>query len=265
MPAYFISHGGGPCFFMDWSPMGPKDTWVKMEAWLRGFRSTLPAMPRALVVLSAHWEESEVTIQKVEAPALIYDYYGFPKHTYSLQYPAKGDARVSDRVKALLDLAAIPNRIDPDRGYDHGIFIPLLLMFPEAEVPVIAVSLKKSLDPRDHLELGKALAPLREEGVLILGSGMSNHNLRALFSGLPTAPGSEEFDQWLRRAVESPAQERNEALAGWSRAPVARLTHLREEHLIPLLVAAGAAGEDPGRLEFSDKIMGAQNSSFSFG
>ena len=250
---------------MDWSPIGPKETWAKMEFWLRNFQKTLPMRPKAILVISAHWEESCVTIQRMGKPDLIYDYSGFPPHTYRLQYPALGDLSLSDRVASLLKAAGVESRFDEKRGYDHGVFVPLLLMFPEADIPVIQVSLKKTLDPREHFEVGKALAPLRDEGVLILGSGMSYHNLRALFAGLPTAPGSEEFDQWIREVVSAEPRAREVALREWKKAPGGVLAHPREEHLLPLMVIAGAAGQDAGALEFSDKIMGAQSSSFSFG
>jgi aromatic ring-opening dioxygenase catalytic subunit (LigB family) len=236
-----------------------------MEAWLKGFQKMLPAKPKAIVVISAHWEESVVTIQRLAQPNLIYDYYGFPPHTYQLQYSAAGDLGLSDQVVSLLQKAGIPSRIDEHRGYDHGVFVPLLLMFPDADVPVIQVSLKKTLDPKEHLDFGRALAPLRDEGVLILGSGMSYHNLRALFSGLPTAPGSEEFDQWVRTIVAQEPSTRDQALTTWRSAPGGALAHPREEHLMPLMVVAGAAGQDSGALEFSDKMMGAKSSSFSFG
>lgn len=265
MPVFYLSHGGGPCFFMDWSPIGPKDTWYRMEAWLKDFRSLLPETPRAILVVSAHWEESDFTVQRVEDPGLIYDYEGFPPHTYELRYPARGDPALSHRISHLLGAAGIPARENTARGYDHGVFVPLLLMFPEASIPVVQVSLKSGLDPEEHLAMGRALAPLRKEGVLILGSGMSYHNLRALFAGLPVAPGSEEFDSWMGKVATLDQEHRDAALLGWRSAPGALLAHPREEHLIPLMVIAGAAEGDPGAVAFTDTVMGAKNSSISFG
>jgi aromatic ring-opening dioxygenase catalytic subunit (LigB family) len=150
-----------------------------------------------------------------------------------------------------------------DRGFDHGAFVPLKVAFPEAQIPVVTLSLAASLDPALHLAAGRALAPLRDEGVLIIASGMSFHNLRAYFN--PETPQrARAFDEWLTKAVESPASDRDALLTGWRAAPFAAYAHPREEHLIPLFVAAGAGGEAPGQRIFNDEPMDAAISAYRF-
>ncbi len=265
-PTWFIPHGGGPCFFMDWRQMGgPADTWDKMAAWLRGLADTLPAKPKAIVVISGHWEEAVFTASTAAAPAMIYDYTGFPPHTYELQYPAPGAPEVAARIVELLQGAGLAAETSPSRGFDHGIFIPLLLIFPDADIPVVPLSLTRDLDPEAHLKAGQALQALREEGVLIIGSGMSYHNMRAFRTPAATAP-SEAFDRWLTDTIgDEDAESRWHGLAHWAEAPAARNAHPREEHLLPLMVAAGAAGDAPGVRVFSDVAMEAHLSGFRFG
>lgn len=263
-PTLFIPHGGGPCFFMDWSLMGgPADTWNKTAEWLRSLAQSLPERPKAILVVSGHWEEPDFTVASVPSPALIYDYSGFPPHTYQLRYPAPGSPALAARVIELLEDAGIPARANGTRGFDHGIFIPFLLSFPDGDIPVVPMSLKTSLDPADHLAAGRALAPLRDEGVLIVGSGMSYHNMHAFRTPAATAP-SALFDRWLTEAVEQP-DRRAERLANWSEGPAARNAHPREEHLLPLMVAVGAGGDAPGVRIFSDVVMQATISAFRFG
>ena len=261
-PAIFLPHGGGPCFFMDWT-WGPADTWHATERFLQGIAATLPELPKALLVVSGHWEEPAFTASAAPAPSLIYDYSGFPEHTYRLTWPAPGDPALAARVAALLKQAGLPSAISPSRGYDHGVFVPLKVAFPQAQVPVVTLSLAASLDPALHLAAGRALAPLREEGVLIVASGMSFHNLRGYLR--PETPArARAFDEWLTAAVESPAPQRNQLLAGWREAPFAAYAHPREEHLIPLMVAAGAGGNAPGARIFHDEPMGAALSAYRF-
>jgi aromatic ring-opening dioxygenase catalytic subunit (LigB family) len=261
-PSIFLPHGGGPCFFMDWT-WGPADTWHRTERFLAGLAATLPAPPRALLVVSGHWDEPVFTASAAAHPQLIFDYYGFPPHTYKLTWPAPGDPELAHQVRALLKNAGLPAAESPTRGYDHGVFVPLKVAFPQAQIPVVTLSLTASLDPALHLAAGRALAPLREEGVLIVGSGMSFHNLRAYMQP-GTAEKARAFDLWLTEAVQQPAVERNQQLTQWHRAPHAAFAHPREEHLIPLLVAAGAGGEAPGRRIFGDEPMGAAISAFRF-
>ncbi len=261
-PAIFLPHGGGPCFFMDWT-WGPADTWNATQHFLEGLAATLPEPPKALLVISGHWEEPVFTASAASNPQLIFDYSGFPEHTYRLTWPAPGDPALAARVADLLKHAGIPAGLSPTRGYDHGVFVPLKVAFPHAQIPVVTLSLAASLDPALHLAVGRALEPLRNEGVLIIGSGMTFHNLRGYFR--PETPQrARAFDEWLTRAVESPAADRIRLLTGWRDAPFAAYAHPREEHLIPLFVAAGAGGDTPGKRIFTDEPLGAAISAYRF-
>jgi aromatic ring-opening dioxygenase catalytic subunit (LigB family) len=270
LPTLFIPHGGGPCFFMDWDP---PDTWKRMAEYLRSMPGEVGARPKALLVVSGHWEEKVATIQNNPAPALLYDYYGFPPSTYQIKFPAPGAPEVSARVGELLKAAGIPHAYDNTRGFDHGVFIPLKVAFPHADVPIVQLSLLASMDPAEHIRIGQALSPLRDEGVLIIGSGMSYHNMRTLMgsmrggaNGRGPDPGSERFDNWLEEALTGKTPEaRIAALSAWDKAPAARDAHPREEHLLPLHVAVGAAGGDPGRRTLKDVVMGAVESAYRFG
>jgi aromatic ring-opening dioxygenase catalytic subunit (LigB family) len=261
-PVVFIPHGGGPCFFMDWT-WGPADTWTPARRFLEGLAATLPAPPKALLVVSGHWEEPAFTASAAAAPKLIFDYSGFPENTYRLTWPAPGAPELAARVAGMLSEAGLPSAVNPSRGFDHGVFVPLKVAFPEAKIPVVTLSLTHSLDPALHLAAGRALAPLRDKGVLIVGSGMSFHNLRAYFRP-ETRERAQAFDDWLTRAVESPAADREAFLADWRNAPFAAYAHPREEHLIPLMVAAGAGGSAPGKRIFNDEPMGASISAYRF-
>jgi aromatic ring-opening dioxygenase catalytic subunit (LigB family) len=261
-PAIYLPHGGGPCFFMDW-PSGA-NPWAEMGDFLRGVVPTLPERPRAILVVSGHWEEAGFTVNTGDAPPLLYDYYGFPEHTYRLSYPAPGAPALAHRVLKLLAEAGLPSQEDAARGFDHGVFVPLLLVDPQAEIPVLQVSLQRGLDPALHIAAGKALAALRDEGVLIVGSGMSYHNMRGFGPGYGKV--SEEFDQWLTTAVTDPDTQRREtALAHWQQAPHARTCHPREEHLLPLMVVAGAGAGDEARKVFEGRIPHVTVSAFRFG
>ena len=258
-PSLFIPHGGGPCFFMP----DPRGTWTRMEAYLRGLAATLPEPPKAILVVSGHWESSAFAFTGAAShPGLIFDYYGFPPETYRLSWPAPGAPWLAERGAELLRAAGLPAAIDPARGFDHGVFVPLKVAFPQAEVPVVQMALHASLDPALHVAAGEALAPLRDEGVLILGSGMSFHNLRAMGDPRATGP-SQQFDRWLADAAASAPGERAESLAHWADAPWARLCHPREEHLLPLLVAAGAS-DAPGTHDYGELVHGGAVSAFRF-
>jgi aromatic ring-opening dioxygenase catalytic subunit (LigB family) len=261
-PALFLPHGGGPCFFMDWT-WGPADTWNATQRFLEGLAGTLPAPPKAMVVVSGHWEDPAFTASAAAHPELIFDYSGFPEHTYRLAWPAPGDPELAAEVAELLGKAGLPAATSPSRGFDHGVFVPLKVVFPQAQIPVVTLSLVSSLDPALHLAAGRALAPLRDRGVLIVASGMSFHNLRGYLKP-ETVERARAFDAWLTKALESPAVERNALLTAWREAPFATYSHPREEHLIPLMVAAGAGGDAPGKLIFSDEPMGAAISAYRF-
>ncbi|MBH0085927.1 dioxygenase [Psychrobacter sp. SCQQ22] len=263
-PVFFIPHGAGPCFFMDWQPA---DTWNNMAAFLKSISDRLPEPPKAILMVSAHWQTSEFSITAGTKPELIYDYYGFPDHTYQLTYPACGAPVLAEQISRLLTEAGVSNKQDTERGFDHGTFIPLKLMYPEADIPVVQLSLRNNLDPKAHLAAGRALASLRKEGVLIIGSGMSFHNMRGYNDINFTAP-SEHFDEWLTNTVESvDSDERLVALANWSKAPYALDSHVlgAEEHLLPLMVIIGAAGHDDGRKVYSEQVLKTQISAFQFG
>ncbi len=244
--------------------MGPPDTWHRMAAWLKRLSATLNEKPKGIIVISGHWEAEPVAITAQAAPPLLFDYYGFPPETYQLKYPAPGDPLLARRIADLLQQGGVPAQLDAQRGFDHGVFIPFKLIYPNAEVPIVQVSLKAGLRPEQHLQMGRSLAPLRREGVLIVGSGMSYHNLRGFG---PTAGAvSDVFDTWLSNAVcTADIRAREESLIAWQSAPGARQAHPREEHLLPLMVAAGAAGDDLGKKLFQDRVMGATVSAFGFG
>jgi len=263
-PTFYLSHGGGPCFWTDLPPPFGPGAFDGLRDWLAGLIASLPEPPRAFLVVSAHWEAPIPTVGAAAAPPMLFDYYGFPEHTYRLDYPAPGDPALAEHVRALLDQAGIDSAADAERGFDHGVFVPFLIVDPEARIPVVTLSLNQDLDPATHLAIGAALAPLRREGVVIAGSGMSYHNLRRFFDG--EGAGAAAFDAWLTEAVTDPNPDvRAEALGNWERAPHARACHPREEHLLPLMVAAGAAGDDPGRRVFHDRPGNKAISCFRFG
>lgn len=247
---------------MDWNPA---DAWDRTRDFLENIASTLPKRPTAIVLVSAHWLGSAFSVTSNIRPSLIYDYHGFPAHTYELRYPAPGNPQLAARIVDLLKQNQLPATEDPNRGLDHGVFIPLKLMFPDADIPVVQLSLRHDLDPAAHLQAGLALKPLRDEGVLIVGSGMSFHNMRG-YGDPQFGPISDQFDHWLVNTVKTPQPQRDQALADWASAPGARLSHppRAEEHLLPLMIAAGAADNDRGEHVFSDRVMEVTLSAFRF-
>lgn len=258
-PTMFVTHGGGPCFFMEWEPA---DAWDGLRAALESVPMLLPGTPKAIVVITAHWEDRPVAVEAGERPELIYDYHGFPPHTYELTYPAPGDPELGARVRDLLTGSGIAAQLT-ERGWDHGVFVPLKVAFPGADVPVVAISLQAGLDPDTHLRMGAALAPLRDEGVLILGSGSSFHNLRAV--GSRGVAASIEFQDWLHHALTPSGEHRAEALRQWAYAPSGRMAHPREEHLLPVHVVVGAAAHERGREFFDAPVLGNATSCWIFG
>jgi aromatic ring-opening dioxygenase catalytic subunit (LigB family) len=261
-PVVFIPHGGGPWPFVE---MGfPRDDVDKLAGYLRSVRHVPPVPPRALLVVSAHWEAPVATVMTAERPPMLYDYYGFPPESYTLTWPAPGSPPLAARTRTLLEGAGFATAADPSRGYDHGTFVPLKLTYPDADVPAVQLSLKEGLDPAEHIAIGRALQPLRDEGVFIVGSGMTFHNLRA-FRDPRSAPVSEAFDAWLRESMALEPGARNARLERWTSAPAARAAHPREEHLIPLMVASGAAGDDAAVVAFNDTFTGLRLSAYHFG
>lgn len=263
LPTLYIPHGGGPCFFMDWT-IGPADTWNNMRDWLVELGQRF-LNPKAILIISAHWEESIVTVQSGAKPNLFFDYYGFPKHTYELEWPAPGAPELAKRIQMLLSTSGIESREDNQRGYDHGAFVPLKVAYPNAEIPTLQLSLDSSLDPKRHLEIGRALKPLREEGVLIIGAGLSFHNTKAIMTDTDSLQQSMAFDSWLVDCLTLDPDNRSSLLIDWEAAPFGRFCHPREEHLLPLMVAAGAAEGENGICIFSDQLMGVSVSGFEFG
>lgn len=251
----YIPHGGGPL------PVLGDERHERLAVFLRGAAKGL-GQPSAILVVSAHWEEDQPTITGARRPELIYDYYGFPPPSYELQYPAPGEPRLAQTVRALIEAGGMKAKLDDRRGFDHGLFIPLLLMYPQARIPCLQLSLLKNLDPAAHIALGRAIAALRQQNVLIVGSGMSFHNMREFFvSDAKSNDACSRFDGWLRETCANErlnASERENRLIEWERAPAARFCHPREEHLLPLHVCYGAAGvETPtATVAFNEEVMG---------
>jgi 4,5-DOPA dioxygenase extradiol len=254
----YFSHGGGPLPIL-----GDPSHQAMVE-----FMTRLPAQltrPDTIVVVSAHWEERAATLLGAPNPPMLYDYYGFPKEAYDITYPAPGHPALAQRIAGLLEKNGIRARVDTQRGFDHGLFIPLKLMYPRADVPSIQLSLLRGLDPAAHIALGKALRELLDENILVIGSGFSFHNLSAFFgqaSGAPD-PANDAFQDWLIETCAGPLSqsERERRLIEWEQAPSARYCHPREEHLLPLHVCLGMAGR-LAKVVFDDQILGKRGAAF---
>jgi len=262
LPTYYISHGGGP---WPWIPE-MRDAMAPLAASLRAIAAEIGGRPRAVLSVSGHWEAPRFTAMTSPRPPMVYDYHGFPEHTYSIQYPAPGAPVAARIVELLLQGAGIAVGEDERRGFDHGTFAPLAVMYPQADVPVLQLSLKAGYDPEEHLAAGRALKALRDEGVLILGSGLSFHNLR--LRGPQAAAPSRAFDDWLHETLEREAPaRRSERLRAWEQAPAARVAHPSEDHLVPLMVALGAAEDEAATTVFHEdrSFIGWTTSSWRFG
>lgn len=254
----YFSHGGGPLPIL-----GDESHRAMIE-----FMTRLPeqlARPEMIVVISAHWEEAAATLLSAANPPIFYDYYGFPDEAYRITYPAPGSPELAEKIATILQSANIPARLDGKRGFDHGLFIPLKMMYPQADIPCIQLSLLRGLNPMVHLALGIALRGLLGEKILVIGSGFSFHNMRA-FSWQGTNapdPANDDFQNWLVEVVcgEIPQEEREQSLIEWQDAPYARYCHPREEHLLPVHVCAGMAGR-PGKKIFDDRILGKRSVAF---
>jgi aromatic ring-opening dioxygenase catalytic subunit (LigB family) len=247
----YFSHGGGPL------PILGDPTHKKMIDFMKDLPSKINR-PDAIIVFSAHWEEDIITVQSGKNPDIMYDYYGFPKEAYSLEYPCVGSEELAKKISKLLDGNNIKNLLDGDRPYDHGSYIPLKMMYPEANIPVIQVSLNHNLDPLSHLELGKALRPLLEENILIIGSGFSYHDMSGFdFRGRNKEDSlNDKFqDELIRQCcIEENYDKRWNSFENWEEFPGARYCHPREEHLLPLLVCIGLS-DGTGTKIFDDYIL----------
>lgn len=257
----YFSHGGGPLPILgDASHQAMVDFMKRLPAQLQ--------RPDFILVVSAHWEESAATLLGAKNPVLFYDYYGFPEEAYEIKYPAPGSPEYARRIAGILQDQQIPSRIDPQRGYDHGLFIPLKLMYPQADIPCMQLSLLRGLNPSAHVALGKALRGLLPENVLVIGSGFSFHNMRAFsWEGTDAPdPANEAFQNWLVEVCTGPLSqpEREQRLVAWEQAPSARYCHPREEHLLPLHVCLGMANKE-ARLVFDDQILGKRSVAFLWG
>jgi len=261
LPVLFVSHGGGPWPYVD----SLKPMYARTERELRGLPDRLPARPKAVLVISGHWEAPNFSVATGARPPMEYDYAGFPAHTYQIRYAAPGSPELADHARDLIAGAGLKVVADPGRGFDHGVFVPLCLMYPNADMPIVMISIKSGYDPGEHVALGRALAPLRDQGVLIVGSGLTYHNMRG-FNQERSTPDAEAFTRYLNDAIAlEDVHERDEKLLHWESAPRARSAHPREDHLMPLLVAAGAADSDVGEVLFSEYVMNIPMTSYAFG
>jgi 4,5-DOPA dioxygenase extradiol len=235
-PALFVSHGS-PMIVIDSSPA---------RTFLEGLAGALPTRPDAIVLFSAHHDEPVASITSGAMPETIHDFGGFPAELYAMRYPAPGKPELAGRAADLLDLAGITNRLDAQRGLDHGAWTPLMLAWPNADVPIVQVSIDTGQLPDYHYRLGQALAPLRDENILLVGSGSMTHNLRAFFcGGFPaTAPVEgwvADFLGWLDNRLK--AGDTEAALHVLDQAPHGHDNHPTSEHILPLFVALGAGGD----------------------
>lgn len=260
-PTLFLSHGGGPWPFME----DRRVQYAKTAAEFARLPQLLPERPKAVLVITGHWEADAFTVSTSAHPPMVYDYYGFPEHTYHITYPAPGKPELAAEVRALLKHAGFDCREDPNQGFDHGTFVPLGLMYPDADMPIVLLSLKSSYDAAEHIKVGQTIASLRDEGILIVGSGLTYHNMRG-FGRAESKPVSYDFEAYLNEAIsQSDPKRRNQMLIDWANAPSARLAHPREDHLIPLMVAAGAADSDAGHRLFLDEVASVAMASYEFG
>lgn len=264
LPTFFLSHGGGPWPYMQGEF---RAHFAQLEAALQQVPRQLDIAPKAILAISGHWQEREFAVMSSPAPPMIYDFGGFPPETYQIRYPSPGAPALAEKVAGLIRAAGLPSHLDPARGYDHGVYSVLAVAWPQANIPVLQVSLRADFDPAAHLALGRALAPLRSEGVLIIGSGSSYHNLRSFFEDGPNHPREEsaQFDAWLRQTMAAPPAQRTQALLDWERAaPHARLVQPTPDHFLPLHVAVGAAESSPATLIYHEDTFFRRLSVSSF-
>lgn len=261
LPTYFISHGGGPWPWLpDWRQM-----LRNLEVSLADMPRQIGQKPKAVLMVSGHWETPDFGVMSAAKPPMVYDYSGFPPETYKIVYPAPGAPELAKRTADLIKAAGLPTHMDGEIGFDHGTFVPMYVMWPDASVPTYQVSLKHGYDPEAHFKLGRALAPLRDEGVLIVGSGLSFHNLRLL--GPAARAPSTAFDSWLSNTLAEAPEKRTQDLLHWEAAPSARICHPQEDHFVPLMVALGAAEKEKATRVYHDQGLfgGVTASSYRFG
>ena len=227
LPTLFLSHG---------SPMHAIQPGAVRAVW-EGIARDLPR-PKAILIASAHWETDIPEVTGTARPETIHDFYGFPKPLYEIQYPAKGDPELASRAVGLLNSSGLTAKADSIRGLDHGAWSPLLHMYPKADIPVVQVAVQTPLGPRHHVDLGRALAPLAGEGVLIIGSGHTTHNLRERSNGGPAAY-AHEFQEWVKEKIE--ARDFDSLVNYRALNPNGVRAHPTDEHFLPLFVALGAA------------------------
>ncbi len=257
--ALFLSHGGGPL------PLLGDRAHAEMVACLREIAATI-RRPAAIVVVSAHWEAGRPTLTTAARPALIYDYGGFPPAAYTIEYPCPGAPQLARAIAAQLDRSGFAAHLDEARGFDHGLFVPLKIMYPEADIPCVQLSLLEGLDPAAHLALGRALQGIADESLLLVGSGFSFHNMQAFFAPATRAgeAANQAFEHWLQETCSDAGMaeaERSRRLADWSSAPGARYCHPRAEHLLPLHVCYGFAAAACTRL-YDLQILNKRTSMF---
>lgn len=238
----------------------------EMVDFLRGITSRL-GKPSAILVISAHWEADKATITSGKTPPLFYDYSGFPEQAYAIEYPVPGSPALAEKIFGLLQQHGIDAALDDQRGFDHGVFVPLKIMFPNAEIPCVQLSLLRHLDPSAHIKIGQALAELIKDKVLIMGSGFSFHNMEAFFSANRNLPDSknEAFQDWLIDTCTNKVmadEARQVQLIDWANAPFASYCHPREEHLLPLHVCAGFANTAAAEVVFNGNVAGKKACAF---
>ena len=257
----YFPHGGGPL------PLMNEPGHANLNRFLGEYAASIKR-PDAIVVVSAHWEEADIAITSAPTPPLLFDYHGFPPETYEYQYPAPGHPQLAARVHGLLGEAGIELRLDAERGFDHGMFVPLLLMYPAADIPCIQISLSSSLDAALHVRIGKALSALKKENLLVLGSGFSFHNIQVMMSKVDSVIESrnQAFEDWLEQTCcdkNLPEAERERRLVDWQEAPHARYCHPREEHLLPLQVCYGM-GQAAARQVYREPVVGFLTSAYQW-
>jgi aromatic ring-opening dioxygenase catalytic subunit (LigB family) len=263
-PVLFLPHGGGPM------PLMGDPAHKRLIDFLQTLGARYPR-PDAIVIISGHWETAVPSMTADPHPKLLFDYYGFPPETYRYQYPAPGKPELAQQISELVKDGGFDSMLVSERGFDHGMFVPMTLLYPEADIPCVQLSLLKGLNPAEHIRLGECLAPLRAQNIMIIGSGMSFHNLQAVFAGEQPQyrAASDQFDSWLVSTLGDsglPRAEQEKALANWQAAPYARFCHPREEHLLPLHVCFGAAKDSakPAAVLFNEVLMGHKVAGFGW-